>query len=87
MKILKFTAEWCSSCKAMSKIIEELPDKSFIHEINVESDEGDDLATKFKIKSLPTIVVLNKNDEEVNRFVGILSRIHLEDIIQKYGDN
>lgn len=86
MKILKFTADWCVACKNMSKLLEDIPNN--ITEVDIESDEGDDLSTKFKIRSIPTLVVIDSNDEEVKRFIGTMSKAGLEDMIKEYeGEN
>ena len=56
--VVKFSAEWCNPCKVMEPIIEsvanQLEDKAKVMSIDVE--EEPDLATKYKIRNVPTIL-------------------------------
>ena len=65
-----FGATWCGPCKmlekTMKKIQQEFPAVKYLH---VDIDE-DPLQTKnYKIRSVPTTVLL-KNGKEINRIVG-----------------
>jgi thiol-disulfide isomerase/thioredoxin len=75
-KILKFSANWCTSCKAVEKLIAHRTD---IESIDVDTAEGDNLTEKYNIKSLPTILVLDDSDNEIERSVGTA------EILKKYG--
>ena len=69
MKTAKyFTASWCGPCKAFKPIIEELIEEGQPIEI-LDIDEYPDLATYFKILSVPTTIILD-DDQEIERFVG-----------------
>lgn len=68
MKLLKFTASWCSGCKQQSKILEEFTDIP-VEEINVE--EQFELADKYGIRNLPTMILLEDDEKEKTRFVGV----------------
>ena len=69
MKTAKyFTASWCGPCKAFKPIIKELIEEGQPIEI-LDIDEYLDLATYFKIRSVPTTIILD-NDQELERFVG-----------------
>lgn len=81
LKLLKFSAEWCTSCKNLSKKLKETPlDNIEVEEIDVEKD--DDIAEKYSIRNLPTCVLLGKDDEVIKRFSGyypdLLSEINKE---------
>jgi thioredoxin 1 len=68
---VKFWAEWCGPCKMIQpsilKLEKEFPDVKFV---SVEIDQTPEIAERFKIKSLPSILLL-KNGEEVNRINGV----------------
>lgn len=80
--LIDFYADWCEPCKVFSKILErvavENPDAQIV-KINI--DEETDLATQYNIISIPTLVVV-KNGEEINRFVGVITKSKVEKLIK-----
>ncbi len=86
MPSLYFTASWCSVCKSMRPIIEQLQKENYDIRI-INSDEEKTLTTEYEIESLPTIVII-KDKKEVKRFVGKVSaselRKHLTKKAQEY---
>ena len=76
--LIDFWAEWCGPCRMITPIVEELSSeyegKATIGKVNVDDAAG--LAQKFGVASIPTLVVL-KDGEEVNRFVGVTSKDNL----------
>lgn len=68
---LDFWAPWCEPCRMMMPVIAEMADevkeKATVCKINV--DEEQELAQKYKIRSIPTFIFL-KNGEVVDIFVG-----------------
>ncbi len=76
--LVDFYADWCGPCKMMAPIVEEIANelegKAKVGKINV--DENQDLAMKYNIMSIPTIVIF-KNGEETKRFVGVRDKQEL----------
>lgn len=70
MKLLKFTASWCSSCKQQSKVLEDFTDIP-VEEIDVEDQF--ELADEYGIRNLPTMILLDNEGKEKYRFVGVTS--------------
>lgn len=70
--IVDFWASWCGPCKMMSPIIdqiaEEVGQNVKVGKVNI--DEQEELAVKYGIMSIPTILVI-KNGTETKRFVGV----------------
>ena len=68
--LLDFYAEWCGPCRMVGPILEEIarenPDIT-VGKINV--DEESELAARFGVFSIPTLVVF-KNGDPVNKSVG-----------------
>ena len=69
--VVDFWAAWCGPCKMMGPIIDKLSDdmagKVKVGKINV--DEEPELAAKYGIMSIPTIVKI-EGGQEVGRSVG-----------------
>lgn len=67
---VKFSAEWCAPCKKMVSTVEKL-ESEFTSAIFmcVDIDEAPSIAQKYKIKALPTLLII-KDGEEVNRITG-----------------
>ena len=79
--LIDFYADWCGPCKMMAPIIEELASEApyaAVGKVNV--DDCPELARKFKIYSIPTLVVI-KNGAEIQRAVGVRTKEALIDMI------
>ena len=75
--LVDFWAAWCGPCKMLSPIIKEIADEVQgvkIGKVNV--DEEPDLAMKYKIMSIPTVMVF-KNGEVVNKAIGMQTKAAL----------
>ena len=71
--IVDFYADWCGPCKMMSPIIEDMAQDESLIVGKVNVDENQELAIKFDIMSIPTILIF-KNGELVNRIVGLCDK-------------
>lgn len=69
--LIDFWASWCGPCRMLSPVIEEiaseLQDKK-VCKVNV--DEQPELARRFGVMSIPTLVVM-KDGEVVNKSLGV----------------
>lgn len=70
-KILKFYSETCGPCKVMSKKLAELKDVE-IQEIDIADEANESLLEEWKIRAVPTIIVLNEKNELVQEFKGVV---------------
>lgn len=81
-KIIKVYAEWCGPCKQLSRMLEE---NNIKHEsIDVDSEEGEKLAVDYNIKSVPTILVFDNNNNLIDKKAGLPSSV---DYLKEYETN
>ena len=82
MKVLKFYAEWCGPCKAMTQIIKNAGDRITmpIEEVNI--DEELMTSVEYGIRSVPTMIILDENNAEVKRQVGAMNETQLLDFLK-----
>ena len=68
--LLDFWASWCGPCRMLSPIVDEIAEERTdiqVGKINV--DEQPDLAARFQVMSIPTLIVM-QGGETVARSVG-----------------
>ncbi len=73
--IVDFWAEWCGPCKMLTPILEELSNemKNEINVVKVNLDENQDLALKYSIRSIPTLLLF-KEGNLIDTKVGLLPK-------------
>lgn len=73
-KILYFSADWCNPCKAMRPIIEKFEREHSDVSVNkIDADENHIIVSKYEVKSIPTFILVDENDEEIRRVRGAIS--------------
>ena len=78
--LIDFWAEWCVPCKMLGPIIEEIAaDTDAIKVGKANVDDAPDIAGKYGIQSIPTLMVFNKG-ELVKQNVGVVPRDAIEDM-------
>jgi thioredoxin 1 len=73
--VKKFSAVWCGPCRALAPVMNEV--KTQFSNVKFEDYDVDvayDEATKYGIRSVPTVII-EKNGVEVDRFLGMQSKL------------
>lgn len=83
--IVDFWADWCGPCKTLMPLLEKLMDeyqgKVILAKVN--SDENQDLATQYGVRSLPTIKLF-KRGAAVDEFMGALPESQVREFIDRH---
>ncbi len=82
--LIDFWAAWCGPCKmlapTLNSIAETESDKITVAKVNIDQEKQ--LASRFAIRSIPTLVFI-KNGKEIKRVSGIKSKSQLVNEINK----
>lgn len=80
MRLLKFYGSYCSPCRKLTKDLESVNLMIELESYNVEDDW--EMAEDYKIKSVPTVILLNEANKEVKRWLGTFNvKEELKDFI------
>ena len=80
--VVDFYATWCGPCKMLGPVFEELSTEiNDIKFIKVDIDEHEDLCRKYKVMSVPTLIVFD-NGKEIKRNIGFIPKDKLKEFIK-----
>ena len=79
-----FWAEWCGPCRMVGPVVEELANDydGKVKFVKVNVDEANELASKYNVFSIPTLILLNKG-EIVSQQVGAASKESYKNMIDR----
>lgn len=88
--LVDFYADWCNPCKMISPILKKLTSDETVKTgsgrsldlVTVDTDSEFDLATKYKVRSLPTVIAF-KDGQKVDQFIGALNEDGVRQFIAK----
>ena len=80
--LIDFYADWCGPCKMISPVVEAVAkENEDIKVVKVNVDDAQDLAIKYEVMSIPTLVVI-KDGEEANRTIGLIDKNQILNMIK-----
>ena len=82
--LVDFWATWCGPCKMIAPVIEEVAkDVSNARFVKVDVDQNENLANKYQISSIPTLMIF-KNGTPVETLVGFMPKDSLKAAVIKH---
>lgn len=82
--VVDFFATWCGPCKMLSPVLEQInEDRSDVKIVKVDIDNNMDLAKKYGIMSVPT-VILFKDGKEVDKKIGFMPKDMITEWLNEY---
>ncbi len=81
--LVDFWATWCGPCKMLAPTIEQLAEelKDEIVVAKLDVDQAQDIAMKYQVMSIPTLVLF-KDGKEVKRTVGFRPKAQILDFLK-----
>ena len=80
--LLDFWAGWCGPCRMLSPVVDEIAEENDdIKVCKINVDEQQDLASEFKIMTIPTLMVF-KNGEMQSRSMGVKPKEEILEMLQ-----
>ena len=80
--IVDFSAAWCGPCQMLAPILEQASERySDVKFFKVDIDSEPDLTARFKIMSVPMLIVF-KDGQVVKKSVGLISGSELSELIK-----
>lgn len=70
LKLIKIGAEWCGGCKVLDSQLNHLSTDVEIVSLDMEKDYDEIHEYPVKIMNLPTLLVIDQNNEILHRWVG-----------------
>lgn len=81
--VLYFTATWCGPCKMFKPTVQQVDSELGIGITYVDVDLSKDLAHRYNVNSVPTIIVEN-NGTVVYRNSGVMSKPELTKVLSQF---
>ena len=75
--IVDFWAEWCGPCHAVSPVLDRIADEHQVKLVKVNIDEQQELALRFGVASIPTIILF-ENGQPLASAIGAMPKGSLE---------
>lgn len=79
--LVDFYADWCGPCKMLAMEIEKVASEIDIDIVKVNVDEEEDIARKYGVMSIPTLILF-ENGQELKKTIGFMSKDKIKEFIE-----
>ena len=80
--VIKMSAPWCIPCRQLKpifyEVIQEIDDIKFVE---VDVDTCPDVASSYKVRGIPTVIVTDDDDNILAMKTGMMTKEQLKDLI------
>ena len=78
--ILQVSSSWCNPCQQAKRYVKSIGAEDKIIYVDVEENEA--LVAEYKIKNLPTFILLDFDGKEAERFTGF-DKVKIDALLEK----
>lgn len=80
--VIKFSMEFCQPCKQLKPIFDEvIQEIDDIKVVEVDVDTCPDVASSYKVRGIPTVIVTDDDDNILAMKTGMMTKEQLKDLI------
>lgn len=81
-KILYFSAPWCGPCKQFGPIMDRISQTGILVE-KVNVDNAPAVAAAYNVRSVPTVIIVDRSGNETGRSIGMLSESQVRQLFNQ----
>ena len=87
LKVLKFSSSWCSPCRVMKRVWDEVVGMGLkdVEYEEIDVDEQPDRTIKFEIRSIPTLIFM-RGEDVIDTVVGSTTTPKFVALIKKHSE-
>lgn len=82
-RILYFSTTWCGPCKMFKPVVQEAMAETGVLVSFLDAEQSSDLAAKYEIRSVPTIVV-EQDGVVITRKTGVMSKPQVVQLLNSF---
>ena len=80
--VIKVGASWCKPCLQLKPIFDEvIQEINDIKVVEIDVEEHPDIASNYKVRGIPTVIVTDENDNVLAMKTGMMTKEQLKDLI------
>jgi thioredoxin 1 len=81
-RILDFYADWCQPCQRIKPFIDKLEAEYDVPVLKIDADESVELIRKFNVSGLPTVLLVDNDDNIIKAVNGVKPKSVYEDLFE-----